>query len=494
MNLNRCKGIVFSLATSGLLLIGLFMLLNGATQVARADPGNLFVATDGSGSNCTQANPCKLATALSQSSNGDTIYVAQGTYISTGGSVVTMTKSITLFGGWDASMAMPPARNPEVYPTILNGENARRGVYISGSITPTLDGFIITQGNASEAAMDPRYGGGIYSNGANPILTHNVITGNVASSSLSDWGYGGGICILSTPSIAVVSENLIANNTANTSNAGDGGGLAVRGGNGITISKNAFRGNIAGSTPNSDGGGLSLYDIPAVVSGNLIQNNLAASTGTGFGGGFYSQFGEVTLSTNIVTDNAAEFGAITFEQNQNVTLFNNIIARNPAGGVFIRGNASNPFDGSLVNNTIAQNGKEGVYAGWFNSGYSRLTLTNTIIVSNSIGIFAHPDLNPNVVTATHTLFFGNGDDTGGSIITSNEAITDSDPLFVDTAGRDYHLRANSPAIDTGVNVPWLTTDIDGDVRPWPVGGYYDIGADEVDWRRIYLPQVLMNSQ
>jgi hypothetical protein len=112
-----------------------------------------------------------------------------------------------------------------------------------------------------------------------------------------------------------VSENLIANITANTSNAGDGGGLAVRGGNGITISKNTFRGNIAGSTPNSDGGGLSLYDSPAVVSGNLIQNNLAASTGTGFGGGFYRQFGEVTLSTNIVTDNAAEFGAITFEQN-----------------------------------------------------------------------------------------------------------------------------------------------------------------------------------
>jgi hypothetical protein len=493
MNPNKFKGIVFSMAASGLLLVGLFWLLKGATQIARADPGNLFVTTGGNGSNCTQADPCELATALGQSSNGDTIYVAQGIYTGTKGAVVTMTKSITLFGGWDASIATPPVRDPELYPTTLNGENARRGVYISGSITPTLDGFIITLGNASESAMDPGYGGGIYSNGANPIFSHNVITGNVASNNPVDWGYGGGICILSTPSMAVVSENLIANNTANTANAGDGGGLAVRGSNGVTIRKNTFQGNIAGITTNGEGGGLSLYDSLAEVSDNLIQNNQAASAGAGFGGGLYSQFGEVNLSANIITDNAAEFGAITFEQNSNVMLANNIIAKNPAGGVFVRGSASNPLAGSLVNNTIAQNGKEGVYAGWFNSGYSRLTLTNNIIVSHSIGIFAYPDLNPNVVTATHTLFFGNDDDTAGATITSTEAINDSKPLFVDSGGRDYHLRANSPAVDAGISVPWLTTDIDGDARPWPAGGYYDIGADEVYWRRIYLPQVLMGS-
>jgi hypothetical protein len=496
MNLSQYKRIVISLAASGLLVVGLFLLLDETARIARADPGKLFVTMDGSGAGCTQAYPCDLVTALNQSTNGDTIYVAQGTYTGTGAAVVTVTKSITLFGGWDGSMATPPLRDPEVYSTTLDGENARRGVYISGTITSTLDGFIVTRGNASNAATDPGYGGGIYSSAANPILTHNVITDNFASTSTTDWALGGGIYIYgaySAPIMAVVSDNLIANNTANTAKSGEGGGLYVRDSNEVTVSNNAFQDNTAGTTINGIGGGLSLYNSSAVVSGNLIQNNRATPTGAGFGGGLNSQFGDVTLSENIVTGNSAEYGALTFEQNANLTLANNIIAQNPAGGVFVRGTASGPLAASLVNNTISQNGKEGVYAGWFSSGHSTLTLTNNIIVSHTIGIYAYPDLNPNVVTATHTLFYGNNDDTGGSIITSTNEITGSDPLFVDPAGRDFHLRASSPAIDAGVSVPWLTTDVDGDERPWPAGGDYDIGADEAHWRQIYLPQVLKNS-
>ena len=135
----------------------------------------------------------------------------------------------------------------------------------------------------------------------------------------------------------------------------------------------------------------------------------------------------------------------------------------------------------------------GVYAGWYNSGYSTLTLTNNIIVGHTTGIYAYPDPNPNVVTATHTLFYGNDDDTYGSTIISTDEIIDSDPLFVDSAGWNYHLRPDSPAIDTGATVPWLTTDIDGDARPWPTGGDYDIGADEAHWRQVYLPLVLKSS-
>jgi putative cofactor-binding repeat protein len=410
--------------------------------------------------------------------------------------VVTVTKSISLLGGWDASVATPPVRDPQAYPTTLDGENARRGVYISGTITTTLDGFIVTRGNASNTASDPGYGGGIYSDGANPILTHNVISNNVASTSTTDWALGGGIYIYGAygaPIMAVVSDNLIANNAANTAYLGQGGGLYVRDASDVTVSNNTFQDNTAGSTINGIGGGLYLNNSSAVVSGNLIRDNQATPTGAGFGGGFYSEFGDVTLSGNIVTGNTAEYGALTFQRNTTLTLANNIIAQNPAGGVFFRGGAGDPLTATLVNNTIAQNGKEGVYAGWYSSGYSALTLTNNIIVSHTIGIYAYPDTNPNVVTATHTLFYGNGDDTGGSVITSTNEITGSDPLFLDPAGRDYHLRVGSPAIDAGVSVPWLTADVDGDARPWPVGGHYDIGADEVRLWKIYLPQVLRNS-
>jgi hypothetical protein len=489
MNLSKYARIVFSLAASTLLLSGLLLLMHGTSRIARAAPGDLFVTTGGSGVICSQAYPCDLTTALNQSTDGDTIYIAQGAYTSAGEAVVEVTKSIRLFGGWDGSTTTPPVRDPQAYPATLDGESARRGVSISGSITPTLDGFIVTRGNASNAATDPGYGGGIYSSGANPIVTNNVITNNVAHTGTIDWTYGGGICIHGAPIMAFVADNLIANNTANAADPGIGGGLEVRDSNGVIIRDNTFRGNVAGATTNGLGGGLSLTNSSAAVGDNLIQDNQATPTGDGFGGGLYSEFGDVTLRGNIVTGSTAEYGALNFQSNTNVTLVNNVIAQNPAGGVFVRGSASYPLAGVLVHNTIAQNGREGVYAGWYSSGYSTLTLTNNIIAGNTTGIYAHPDPNPNVVTATNTLFYGNSDDIDGLSITSVGEITGSDPLFLNPAEGDYHLRAGSPAIEAGVSVPWLTTDIDGDARPWPLGGDYDIGADEAYWRPVYLPQL-----
>ncbi len=454
---------------------------------------HLFVTVDGVGIDCTQANPCDLATALDQAYDGDTIYVAQGTYTGTDPAVIVVTKNITIFGGWDGSMAAPPVRDPEIYRTTLDGENNRRVVIISGDINPTLDGFTISRGNASHADTTPGYGGGIYSHFANPIISNNLITNNIAYTSTNSWGFGGGIFIFGgdgSPHATVISGNLIANNMANSAYLGKGGGLMVTYGDGVIVSNNIFQGNIAGSTINGMGGGLSLYRSSATVSGNLIQNNQSTPTEAGFGGGLHSQFGDVTLSENIILNNSGDYGAVTFEQNPRVTVTNNIIAQNPSGGIFFQGHVSSPLTGILVNNTIAQNSGEGVYAGWYNSGYSTLTLTNNIIVSHTTGIYAYPDPNPNVVIATHTLFYGNDNDIDGSTITSADEITDKPPLFVDQAGGNYHLRPNSPAIDAGISVLWLTTDIDGDARPYPLGGEYDIGVDEALWQQIYLPVVL----
>ena len=66
MSLGKCKSLIFSLTIGGLLLGGLFLLLDGASQVIRADPGVLFARTNGAGAACTQANPCDLQTAIAQ--------------------------------------------------------------------------------------------------------------------------------------------------------------------------------------------------------------------------------------------------------------------------------------------------------------------------------------------------------------------------------------------------------------------------------------------
>ena len=75
-------------------------------------------------------------------------------------------------------------------------------------------------------------------------------------------------------------------------------------------------------------------------------------------------------------------------------------------------------------------------------------------------------------------------DYSGNVIHANDC--SGDPDF-DTDG--YHLPPISAAVDAGVDAG-VTTDIDGDARPW--GGGYDIGAEEFRKWYIYLPSMMKN--
>ncbi len=394
MNLRNFWRIKFNLGISGLFMFGLFLVLSGILQTVKAAPGDLFVTTGGAGTNCTQTNPCVLTTASSQSVDGDTIYVAQGTYTGAGEAVISVSKSVTYFGGWDGSTTTPVVRDPEIFPTTLDGENARRVVFISGDISPKVDGFIITRGNASTAATAPGHGGGIYSILADPSITNNKITDNVAFTSATEWGNGGGIYFSNSngiPRSADVSNNLIANNTASSNYLGNGGGIHVDFSRDIVIRDNTFQGNIAGSLFNGLGGGVAMFESSAMVTGNWIQDNLAAPENHGFGGGFYGQNGDITLSGNQVINNIAEFGAVTFLIRSNITVTNNMIAQNTGGGLYIKGSPSLPITGILAHNTIAQNGGNGLCAGCSSPGYATLTLTNNIITGHTTGILVYPE-------------------------------------------------------------------------------------------------------
>ena len=123
--------------------VGLTLGLLALLQTAYAAPDDLFAAPSGSGTDCNQAQPCDLQTALSQSSDSDTIYVAVGTYTGTGAAVISVTKSITLYGGWDGSPSGMVVRDPDTYITVLDGGNARRVAYITGTVSPILEGLTL---------------------------------------------------------------------------------------------------------------------------------------------------------------------------------------------------------------------------------------------------------------------------------------------------------------------------------------------------------------
>jgi hypothetical protein len=138
----------------------------------------------------------------------------------------------------------------------------------------------------------------------------------------------------------------------------------------------------------------------------------------------------------------------------------------------------------LPNNTIYNNiALESNSGGGIASGAeSTPNISNSILWGNSPYQISGP------ATATFT------DIHGGY---AGEGNINADPLFVDSANSDYHLRFGSPCIDAGA-AAGLDADFEGDLRPFDGDGdgidQYDMGADE--WvgtiRHVYLPLTLRN--
>jgi len=486
MNPSRSRHIVLSIAAGSLLLVLLLLMVRGGSQTARAEASVLFVKQDGSGSVCSRSDPCALEEALSQADGDDTLVVAGGRYTGTGDAVVNLSESVALLGGWDATDTQVPVRDPKAYATTLDGEDQRRVIYIHPGITVTLDGLIIACGNASDAP-DARQGGGIYAHDATLILRDSVISNNLAYSG-TDWGQGGGTYLLHPP-LAVISGSTFLSSTANAAGPGKGGGLAIYEGC-ATIQGNTFRGNIAGLGTNAQGGGLYLECGEATVVRNLIEANRASPAGNGLGGGLYGQLIDLALSGNTLIRNCSDHGTVFLQQCAGANVVNNLIADN-CDGFHGFGSETYPLSGVLINNTIARNEVDAVHLGFRGSGYASLRLVNNIIVSHTTAIYV-PEDPTTAVTATHTLLYGNDTDMSGTRITSTNEITGSVPRFRNPAVGDYHLLPDSPAIDAGIPVPWLTLDLDGEARP--AGAGYDIGADEFHWRWLYMPLIVGSAE
>lgn len=86
----------------------------------------------------------------------------------------------------------------------------------------------------------------------------------------------------------------------------------------------------------------------------------------------------------------------------------------------------------------------------------------------------------NNIVCTNNIAFGNIDfqliftTTGTGNVNSNNLVTN--PLWVNSAGGDFHLQSTSSAINTGTSVGAPATDFDGVARPQGPG--FDIGAFE----------------
>jgi Fibronectin type III domain/Right handed beta helix region len=255
-------------------------------------------------------------------------------------------------------------------------------------------------------------------------------------------------------SSARIEDNLITNNNQFGCSGGVGGGGVSVGGVGQTqIIDNVITGNSWGSS----GGGITLFAAGApTIRGNVIRANSAFNSG---GGMWIVNQSDASIVQNLIIGNQAGQG----------------------GGIYW-GVPSGDRGPLLVNNTIADNQGQGsgIFAGGFDA---QAQLFNNIVVGapGQSAVYCDPFYDPsppifmsnNVFSSGATAYGGTcGDPTG-----TNGNIS-ADPLFVDSAGTDYHLRSGSPSVDAGDNAaPELPpVDIDGDPRI--VGGIVDQGVDE----------------
>jgi Zn-dependent metalloprotease len=127
---------------------------------------------------------------------GDTIKVASGTYTGAGSEVILVSQDVSLYGGWDVTFTTQDGTS------IIDGENTRRGITLSGGRTATVDNFSIqhssnsgiyipsgatlTITNSTIRNGSSTHGGGIYNDSGTLNLVNSTISGNYAM-------FGGGI-------------------------------------------------------------------------------------------------------------------------------------------------------------------------------------------------------------------------------------------------------------------------------------------------------------
>jgi parallel beta-helix repeat protein len=359
--------------------------------------------------------------------------------------VVYISKTVTIQGGYTTTnwTTPDPARNP----TTLDAQKLGRGLYITGDISPVIEGVHITGGMAGDLGGAPHYwtdvGGGVYIISATATLRNNQIFGNAGSD------YGGGVYLMN-------SDSAVNNNTITSNEAIQGGGLCLVNSD-ATLDRNTITGNQAWH-----GGGLYLSndDAEHKITATLSSNRVLSNTAAGCGGGFYLRNSANTLINNVFVGNQADEvgGGGLCIMDSSLLLLHTTIARNDGG------------DGS------------GVYV--FNpdsSSPSTVWITNTILVSHTVGISV---TSGNTATVDGILWHKTPI-TVSAGITATVSVQNQhtgDPAF---AADGYHLTAGSAAIDVGADAGVLT-DMDGDKRPL---GRPDFGADE--WiTRVYLPLVL----
>ncbi|MHC4535861.1 MAG: C10 family peptidase [Planctomycetota bacterium] len=302
--------------------------------------------------------------------------------------------------------------------TITNGyHDTGGGIYCINDSSPTITNCTFVENDVNE------YGGGIYNKDSVPNVRNCTFHWNSAAIC------GGGV--FNSKGRVELTDCTFSLNSAKY-----GGGIFNED---ISIINNC---TFIENDVNEYGGGIFNSKGQAELTDCTFSLNLANR-----GGGLFSQDGDAAVKNCMFSENDVNmYGGGMYNNNSRTTITNCIFKKNNAnelgGGILnIKGQAT------ITNCTFSLNSaKSG--SGLFNQESSP-TITNCIIWDNT----------PNQITGA-AASYSNVEDI---ILLPGDTNINSDPRFED----DYHLKSDSPCIDSGDNsaVPsFVQTDLDGNPR------------------------------
>jgi parallel beta-helix repeat protein len=432
--------------------------------------------------------------AIDAAQDGDAVFVRDGEY--------QITRPITFLG---KSIRLVSENGPEwTIIRMMEPDDPRRGsviIFENGEVPDAIvEGFTITGGRGSLMPGAPKgtasHGGGIFANRASPTITRNTITENRGTT-------GAGIEFLHAHDCSV-SDNTIENNLATDFDAETpGAGFAQcsnvrierntirwnRSGIGALVLVECFNTFVAGNTITGNDAGISLIEGGFnVLAHNVISMN-------NFGGVLISEEWFPEFAWNTVEDNVDwTRGAGLWLTGGKARIVHNRFVGNKVFGAFTDGGGVYlPGGGGLDDvafifamNLVAKNYAEGEGGGISITGptYASLIYGCTIYGNSTGGVGGGVAVgDPDFYSTTRMVNCLIGDNTGGPPETGasgylgqstevgsynaffpllnsggqpqcppdywNTIVCLDDPSLADPAVGDFHLRPDSPAIDSG---------------------------------------------
>ena len=396
----------------------------------------------------TNQQPVQVVGNTIQNNTQDGIVASLGAVVSIGGISNGETNAILNNGGSGISL-FDSDTNAMIFGNTVKGNQGISGIYVDGGLADIT-------GNVVEDNLK----WGIYGKsgtqltiGGNTEVQKNTVQKNKIGIQLE------GVGTIQQPSI--ITGNMIQDNTENgiVVNLGTmvtiGGttsefanSIFNNGDSGITLFDTNTDAKIVKNTIKGNAEGIRVQGAKAGIDGNLIEEN------NGWGIYVYSAVDSVFVDRNIITKNKG--GLISFEGNHPVILRGNLITQSTGSeneaAVWLQG-----AEGTLINNTIADNNKYGLVT----SVDKPLLVKNTIFAGNQVANLVNFQGATGGQEISYSLF-----DVGlPSSVNGNNNLTGI-PQFVDMDNGDYHLLGTSPAINVGDNTVsgLLGEDLDGNPR------------------------------